>query len=74
MANMLKDDFEMRFNSKNEEWSVVKVKDELTKNHREAEQLVSGVMAENKTDPLCPFQSFKKYISHLNPENKFLWQ
>ena len=74
MEKMLKDDFEMKFNQKNEEWYVVKIRDELTKNHREAESIVSGIMPENRDDPMCPFQSFKKYIQHLHPDNKYMWQ
>ena len=33
MGKMLKDDFQMKFNEKNEEWYVVKIKDEMTKNY-----------------------------------------
>ena len=71
---MLKDDFAMKFNQKNKHWYVTKIQDELNKNHRGNENIVSGVMPENKDDPMCPFQSFKKYIEHLNPENKYMWQ
>ena len=74
MEKMLKTDFELKYNTENEEWFVVKVRDELTKNHRQLENIMSGVMPENKTDPLCPVKSFRKYISHLHPENKFMWQ
>ena len=52
---------------------MIKIKDELTKNHRDMEALVSGIMPENKTDPMCPVKSFRKYLSHLHPENKMLW-
>ena len=38
------------------------------------ENIVSGVMPENKTDPLCPVKLFQKYLSHLNPENNYMWQ
>ena len=50
------------------------MRDELTKNYRDLENIVSGVMPENKTDPMCPVQSFRTYIEHLNPENNFMWQ
>ena len=33
---MKKKDFALRFNSNKEEWYVIKVKDELTKNHWES--------------------------------------
>ena len=48
---MMKDDFKIKCNEKNDEWYVIKVKDEMTKNHREAEQIVSGIMPENKNRP-----------------------
>ena len=74
MDQMLKSDFKLKYDTQSEEWYVKKVRDELTKNHRDMESIVSGIMPENKRDPLCPVQSFRKYISHLNPDNKFMWQ
>ena len=74
MEKMLKTDFAVKINNKTKELYVIKIRDELTKNHREMEQLVSGVMPENRTDLLCPVQSFQKYLCHLNPENKYMWQ
>ena len=74
METMKKDHFELDFNQQTETWRVIKTKDELTKNHRGIEQLVSGCMPENPTDPLCPVKSYKIYTDHLNPENEFLWQ
>ena len=44
------------------------------KNHCDLENIVSGIMPENPTDPMCLVKSFKKYLSHLHPENKFMWQ
>ena len=63
MEKMMKTDFQVKVNPQNQEFYVVKVKDELTKNHKEMENIVSGVMPENKTDPLCPVKSFQEYIS-----------
>ena len=74
MDKMLKTDFEIKYSTEHEEWFVIKVRDELTKNHRQMENIVSGVMPENKTDELCPVKSFRKYLSHLHPDNKFMWQ
>ena len=74
MDKMKKNDFQVRYNTKKEEWYVIKVKDELTKNHCELENIVSGIMPENKTDRLCPVKSFQKYLDHLNPNCDFLWQ
>ena len=67
-------DFKLEFNTKNETWFVQKVKDELTKNHKEAECIVSGLMPENRDDRLCPVASFRKYLEHLEPKNPYLWQ
>ena len=74
MEKMLKTDFAIKYNGENEEWFVIKVCDELTKNHRTLESVSSGIMPENKTDPLCPVASFRKYQNHLNPDNKYMWQ
>ena len=64
----------MKYNADNEEWCVVKARDELTKNHGGLEHSSSAVMPENKTDPLCPVESFCTYIEHLHPENDYMWQ
>ena len=59
---------------KTEMWYVYKDQDELTKNHKNIGEKISGFMPENRDDPLCPVKSFRKYLEHLNPENNFLWQ
>ena len=74
METMKKDDFKLHFDQQSEEWWVVKAKDELTKNHRDIESLIGGIMPQNKDDKLCPVRSFMMYKEHLNPENDFLWQ
>ena len=74
MDKMRKTDFQLTFDQKSETWFVKKIRDELTKNHRDREQIITGCMPENRDDPLCPVASFKKYIEHLNPENPYLWQ
>ena len=74
IQHMQKTDFQLKYSTKNEEWLVIKVKDELTKNHRNMENLISGVMPENKTDPMCPVASFKAYQDHLHPDNPYMWQ
>ena len=74
MDKMRKNDFELSFDQKKETWFVRKIRDELMKNHRDREQIISGIMPENRDDPLCPVSSFKKYVEHLNPRNEYLWQ
>ena len=69
-----KTDFRVRYNSKTNKEYVIKVKDTLTKTHRDTENIISGIMPENKTDPLCLVAFFGKYISHLNPENVYMLQ
>ena len=71
---MEKDHFKLEYDQKHEMWFVIKNKDELTKNHKEIGEIVSGIMPENKGDRLCPVRSYKMYLEKLHPENKFLWQ
>ena len=52
MEKMRKTNFSVKINKQTKELYTIKVKDELTKNHRDIEQILSGVMPENKTDPL----------------------
>ena len=70
----LKKLFKFAFNEKTKTWYIYKEQDELTKNHKDIDEKVSGFMPENKDDPLCPVQSFWKYLQHLHPENNYLWQ
>ena len=74
MEKMKKTDFELRYNEESEEWFVIKVNDELTKNHQAMENIVSGIMPENKTDEMCPVASFRSYTEHLNLDNEYMWQ
>ena len=71
---MKKSDFKVEFDQKQEIWYVIKTTDELTKNHKEIGNIVSGLMPENRDDHLCPVRSFRMYLEHLNLENDFLWQ
>ena len=72
METMRRDDFKMEFDQKKEIWYVCRAKDEMTKNHKSIESLVTGYMPENPTDHLCPIKSWVKYTSHLHPENPYL--
>ena len=74
MESMKKDHFAVHFDQDSEQWWVVKNKDELTKNHRDPEALIGGIMPQNKDDKLCPVRSYMLYKEHLNPENEYLWQ
>ena len=74
VEHMKVNDFKIEFNTKNEMWFVQKIKDELTKNHQDQENIVSGFMPENKDDRLCQVASFRKHLQHLKPENPYLWQ
>ena len=54
---------------------VMKTVDELQKNHKEIDnEVITGYMPEMPGDPMCPVDSFREYLSHLNPECKSLWQ
>ena len=49
IEKMLKTDFEVQYNREQEAWCVIKICDELTKNHHQLENMSSGIMPENKT-------------------------
>ena len=54
---------------------VMKDIDKLQKNHQEVDgQIITGYMPEIPGDTLCPVESFREYLSHLNPECDALWQ
>lgn len=74
MEKLKKDHFKLVTDENGIEY-LVQAKDELTKNHRKLETREQrSYMMENKTDPLCPIVSYKKYMQHLNPCNDYLWQ
>ena len=64
----------MEFDQQKELWYIRKGKDELTKNHRAMENLVSGFMSENPGDRLCSVRSYTMYLARLEPSNPYLWQ
>ena len=74
METMKVDDFALQFDTRTESWYVKKIKDELTKNHRDPENIITGFMPENKDDHLCPVCSFRLCLDHLEPSNEYLWQ
>ena len=49
---MKKNHFKMTYDRDSESWVVVKSTDELTKNHRDIGEQISGIMPEKKGDPL----------------------
>ena len=73
MEKMKRDHFKLDFNAQTEEWRVIKNRDELTKNHQGSENMVAGIMPENRTDPLCPVSSFRIYQEHMDPECEMMW-
>ena len=67
--------FEVRKDFKTNHEYVCKIEDEATKNHKDTDQPIhTNYMMENKGDKMCPVRSFKMYMTHLHPENQFLWQ
>ena len=64
MEKMQKDAFKLKYNTDTKELIIVKAKDEMTKNHRQMENLISS----------CPVQLFCTYMAHLHPENNYMWQ
>ena len=54
--------------------SVSKVRDELTKNHREEYEAEEGGVIYATEGVWCPAASYEKYVQHLNLKNEFLFQ
>ena len=75
-----KDDFALEFDTDTKIAYVRKVKDELTKNHKDLDiDVKTGFMTQvmgvdGRPHKLCPVRSFENYLSHLNPKCKMLWQ
>ena len=44
------------------------------KNQKDLETTESGIMPKNCDDKMCHEKSYRKYIEHINPNDKFLWQ
>lgn len=80
IEEMTKDTFELKYDIDTKMSYVKKVKDELTKNHKEGDhKIITGFMpqllaADGHPHKLCPVRSFENYIFHLHPESNRLWQ
>ena len=80
MHGMKKDFLQLCFDSDYQITHLKKVKDEITKNHKESDTKIrSGFMsqildADVRPHKLCPVRSFENYISHLNPKIDSMWQ
>ena len=75
MDTMQRSMFKVMYNEATDHEYVINVEDEATKNHRETDnQILTNFMPPIKNDKMCPLCSFKLYLSHLNNDNKFLWQ
>ena len=72
--------FELQYDNSTGIAFVKKVKDELTKNHRETDdKLITGFMPQMKNpdgsvSKMCPVRSYENYINSLDPKGNFLWQ
>ncbi|KAK7108296.1 hypothetical protein V1264_016053 [Littorina saxatilis] len=74
MDQMTKDTFAIKRDENTHRRFVIKVKDELTKNHRGGdEEFFSGIMPDTG-DEFCPVQSFERYIHFLHPNCNRLFQ
>lgn len=75
-----KDTFKLEYNADAGIAYVRKVKDELTKNHRETDyDLITGFMpqlldANRRSHKMCPVRSFENLLAALNPKIDSLWQ
>ncbi len=69
MENMTKSTFDVKVYPETKQKYVVKVLDELSKNHRGSDkEKVSGHMPSMPESPdVCPVTTFEKYLAKLNP-------
>ena len=75
MEIMKRNMFAVKTDTKTVTEYVCKVQDEATKNHQETDQdIITAIMPANSDDKYCPVHSFKMYLSHLHPENDYMWQ
>ena len=71
---MDKSTFKLEFDTDSQIAYVCKVKDEMTKNHKDTgDEITTGFMpqiltAEGKPHKMCPVHSFVNYINHLSEE------
>jgi hypothetical protein len=68
-----KTDFSVKIDASGVKY-VEKIKDELTKNRRETDEAQETQTMFETRNSVCPVLSFEKYISHLNPQNEYLFQ
>ena len=67
--------FKVVHDSEHNTMYVMKDIDELQKNHKEIDgEVITGYMPEICGDPTCLVESFREYLSHLNPYSENLWQ
>ena len=72
LRQLKKADFEVHTDATGAKF-VSKVRDELTKNHREDDKAEErGVMYATE-GVWCPVSSFEKYLQHLNPKKRVVW-
>lgn len=76
MEKMTKSTFDVKVYPETKQKYVVKVLDELSKNHRGSDkEKVSGHMPSMPESPdVCPVTTFEKYLAKLNPASDRLWQ
>jgi hypothetical protein len=74
--NMTKNTFQIKLDIDLNVRYVVKIQDEMNKNHDETDrEIYSGIIPESGlNDPMCPVKTFESYLRHLNPMCEYLWQ
>ena len=77
---MTKEFFQLVYDPETQTTYVKKVRDELTKNHKETNnEVLTGFMPQfldstGHPHPLCPIRSFENYVNNLNENIPNLWQ
>ena len=77
---MTKETFRLAYDTTTKIAYVLKVQDEMTKNHQESDNpIVTGFMPQMLTSngtvhKLCPVRSYENYLAHLCEQCPYLWQ
>lgn len=80
IEDMTKSTFQLHYDVETKITYVKKVKDEMTKNHKENDnEIVTGFMPQllgpdGNPHKMCPVRTFENYIGYLHPDLDLLWQ
>ena len=80
IKDLIKEMFQLHFDTETKMSYVKKVVDKIQKNHQEYDsEIITGFMPQIQNisgvpHKVCPVRSFEMYLNNLHADNKFLWQ